>query len=372
MKCGIVTFNQVINYGAALQMFALQHYINEELDCECEVINYYSRSLQQEYDKPSIRKMLHPKVILSFIINNTYTTYNYEGFERFKHQNIRFSKNCYKSIEDLRKAEDEYDFFIAGSDQVFNLYCCKFDDAFMLSFVDDNKKKNSYAASLGITNIPNELKEQYRTLLGGFNHISVRETVSSEVLYNLLGFYPQVCVDPCFLLLKQEWDEIATPINVNKEYIFLYLIIEDRKILHFVRKLAKKNKLDIIYVNDRFLKPFGMVSYRKISPDQWIYLLKNAKIVVTNSYHGIVFSCIYKKIFYPFLLQKNVQVNSRIRDILKKFELDRLIIQDSYDESVLAYDSIDFSYYEVILENERKNSIEFLTRMIGEYSEKNK
>ena len=364
-KCGIITFSHAVNYGAVLQTYALQHYLKTKLDVDAEIINYASDRMLLPYKKHSLLYYCKPKILASTILRNSCIRYNCEGFEKFRKEFISFSGELIRTKDELQNLNDKYDFFIAGSDQVFNIYCSNFDYNYLLEFVTNGKKKNSYSASLGITLIPEEYKSKYKELLAAYNMISVREHCSAEILEPVIGKKPVVTVDPTLLLNKNSWMEISEKVdNLPQKYILLYMISEDREIIRAAKDLSREKGIEILYISDRLFKPMGIRTLRKMSPGQWVFLFANAEIILTNSYHGIVFSCIFEKKFIPFFLKTNVQVNSRIKDFLNQYGISNLVCSNAEKKCECGYD---VSYVKTLIEKDRAQSEEFLSAMVRSY-----
>lgn len=262
--------------------------------------------------------------------------------------------------KDLSSLNDLYDYFITGSDQVFNPYCSGFDGNYFLSFVSDKNMKFSYAASVGLENIPVELENYYKDYLNSFCRISIREITGANEIKRVCGIECSTNIDPTLLLDKSDWEKLMAdlPSNADTPYLLLYALSEDKNMLKFAKKIAKRKKLKVIYINDRLFRPKGMLSLRNVSPEQWLRLFANANSIVTNSFHGIAFSINFEKEFYPFYLNKNTRVNSRIRDLLDLLNLQSLVINDNND--TLMNENIDYSEAREILKNEKNKSISYL------------
>lgn len=361
LRCGIITFSQAINYGAVFQMYALQETI-KGINCEVEIIDYRSQQIASVYRNPKITEL---RRMLSAIKNNALFHFNFSGFKIFTDKYINWSKEKYEYAQ-LIDTNDKYDFFITGSDQVFNVYCSLFDYAYFLDFVIDHKKKNSYAASLGLSTIPKEFENQYYVLLKDFNNISVREESASKEINRVLGRMPEVNIDPT-LMLRKEWLDIANMLCVPiHPYILIYSISEDKDLFRIAKLISRKFKYKIIYISDRLFRPLGIERMKSVNPDEWLGLIYNAKAIVTNSYHGILFSCNFHKDFYPLLLNKNSQVNSRIIDFLKRFEMDHLIISKYKIRSKKVYhDPINYERFEEILKLETKRAVNYLNKIVS-------
>lgn len=166
MKIGILTFHDALNVGAVLQAFALQEYI-EGLGYNIEFINY------------SCRPKFTVKRIVGRTLSNTiakikdfanYTLYGMRG----KYNKVLHVSKVEYSNKTLSEANSEYDIFIVGSDQVWN-FNRKLNYAYLLSFVNEKKKKVAYAVSMGQCNIPIHLHDELKTHLRSFNYVSCRE-----------------------------------------------------------------------------------------------------------------------------------------------------------------------------------------------------
>lgn len=365
-KCAVITFNQAINYGAVLQMYALQQVLLF-LGCDCTIIDYNSMQLYNTYKPMAILDFFVPRRCVSVLFRNSYIKYNYSGFKTFINQYIVMSENQYSTIEELECLNEAYDFFIAGSDQVFNLYCSGFDTNYLLQFVKDDKKKNSYAASLGLNKIPLEQEDLYKELLSNYNYISVREKTGAKLLKTLLNRECEVNVDPTLLLSPEKWYSIEKKpylISERTPYILVYVLSEDKKIFKFAKKLKKKYGYSIYYINDRLFGKNGLVNLRQIDPEEWIWLIHHAQHIVTNSFHGIAFSINFEKSFFPFLLNKNTKVNSRIIDILKLFHLQNILIENDND---IGERIIDYKRVKEIQKKEYQKSIEYFEKIMESY-----
>lgn len=358
-KTAIITFNQAINFGAVLQMYALQNVLKTQVGVKADIINYKSKSLSKTYEKKKFSELISPRMMYHILFNNGYIRFNFKGFESFLSNNLEMTSEV-STKKDLSSLNDLYDYFITGSDQVFNPYCSGFDGNYFLSFVSDKNMKFSYAASVGLENIPVELENYYKDYLNSFCRISIREITGANEIKRVCGIECSTNMDPTLLLDKSDWEKLMAdlPSNADTPYLLLYALSEDKNMLKFAKKIAKRKKLKVIYINDRLFRPKGMLSLRNVSPEQWLRLFANANSIVTNSFHGIAFSINFEKEFYPFYLNKNTRVNSRIRDLLDLLNLQSLVINDNND--TLMNENIDYSEAREILKNEKNKSISYL------------
>ena len=298
-KVGIITINGNNNYGNRLQNYALEKYLNEH--------NYIANTICV-YDTKQILKNYIKKII--FLVNrNTRKA----KFYQFSKKNIK--TKYYTNYSFVNK----YDYFVVGSDQVWNPYFASYNSDMFLKF--SNKDKNvSYAASFGINDIPREYIGEFKNGINNIRSISVRETQGKQIIEELTGRKDvEVLLDPTMLLTDTEWNKIIKRPRQYKgeKYILLYFlgnINENYK--KEIYKFAKKNKLEIINILDKNNK------YYNCGPSEFLFLEKNAELICTDSFHSSVFGIIFHKNFLVFDREdKEKNMSSRIITLLEKFDL---------------------------------------------------
>lgn len=356
MKVGILTFHRAINYGAVLQTFALQKVLSRY--CECEVIDYRCKYIENLYKPFNISKDRFIRSLISTILKYRSRKIKMIKFYKFLDNNVKLSPSFNKS--DLKNIEDNYDVFITGSDQVWNNSCAGFDKTYFLDFVSDKRKKNSYAASFGFNKIPNHLEQEYFRLLQGYNNISVREKSGSVIIKCLLGRNVSVHIDPTFLLTKEEWQEYAYPIHQKKKYILLYSVLKPDKILDYATRLSRETGYKIIYINDSPIKKINAQYLRCSSPEEFLGLFNEAEYVITNSFHGTVFSIIFEKKFFAEVNSKG-KMNYRIIDLLEKIGLENRIITNY---STISNELIDYKKVNKKIGLEKQKAFSYLKSII--------
>lgn len=330
MKVGIITFHRAINYGGVLQSYALQRYI-ENKGVSAEVIDYRSPFIEKQYYSKKIN-FKYIKRVASAIIKNGTLKPPINEFIQFRKNYLKVSSVKY-NLKNIQDSENEYDILITGSDQVWSYYCAGFDENYFLNFINNPRKKFSYAASFGVERIPSEFNLEYKKRLINFNSISVREKSGQKLIKNLIDRSSHVHIDPTLLFDFEGWKKILD-IDINsfknkKKYILIYMIAESKSIIKSAKRLAKQEKLEIFYISDRIYKKRGLINLRKVDPKKWVELFNNASYVFTNSFHGVAFSINFKKDFYIEFLKNNVLVNTRLNEILSDFGLkDRIINND--------------------------------------------
>lgn len=345
-----MTFHKSNNYGAILQSYALQKVI-KNYGHEVEFINYDCDYINKPYKIVNLKKKGIGNYLFGVIGYICYMPRRKKCNEFRKY--FSYSKGVnQKNIDEL---SDLYDLYITGSDQVWNYKLTNNDYNYLLDFVKDPKKKCSYAASIGLKSIEVNVKERYIQLLSEFNKITVREEKGKKLLNSLIYNDVNVALDPTLLLNREDWMQVTHNYRSKEDYILVYQLGFSSRMMNFIKKLASKDNCRVIYV------PFPIGKYIKskfnltCGPAEWLGLFKNAKYVVTDSFHGTIFSIIFHRKFYTEISDQNRAIGSRIDDLLCKLELqDRLIVNN---DNEISDNNIDYNAVDKILEQERKKSM---------------
>ena len=343
MKIGIMTFHRAANYGALFQAYALQKTIRK-LGCDAQIIDYDCETIRRS---SSASQMVGNKVkaLIKLPLQYSIRKKKLAAFEQFIDKHLKLSAP-YSTMRQLVHAQKDYDRLITGSDQVWNTDCAGFDPAYFLSFVPDGIKKNAYAASFGFSDLPSSYTDEYKRRLDGFHCISVREASGAKIIKSLLGYDVPVVLDPTLLLDSEDWQSITPALPKRKKgYILVYNVLKPVQMLDYARRLAREKGLEILYINDETYQNFDLKHVRALSPEGFLALYKNADYVLTNSFHGTVFSIIFKR---PFLSEievyKNGTIgkNGRAQDLLQALGLQqRTLAQGCKIDDVIDWRTAD-------------------------------
>lgn len=358
-KIGIVTFHTALNYGAVLQTYALQKFLNN-LEIENEVI---------DYDCPFIRKCYSPffisgkKVINSLIRGVAFSgkiKKKRKNFDSFLKKYICLSKK-YNNINEMNRDSNHYKYFISGSDQVWSPVSANFDEFYFLPFAKKNQKY-SYAASLGTSKLSEDEKIILKNRLKDFSIISVREESAKTILDELTNAEEiDVHVDPTLLLAQSDWKEMTKTLKKDDRYLLIFNVEKPIYNVEFAKKLAQQNNLKVVYINDRTLFKDKEIKYVEApTPNDFISLFANADMIVTNSFHGTVFSIIFEKEFFVEYENKKTR-NIRSEALLKKLNINHREITSV--EIATNYDKINWKKVNKVLEEERKKAREYLLKI---------
>jgi hypothetical protein len=306
MKLGILTFHWANNYGALLQTYSLCETL-KKLGYEVEIIN-----LCQKKERKNLRYYLLPK-----------------PFYKFRRNYLPVQKQIFYSSNDLRDSKFDHDFFIVGSDQVWNKEITKSQKySYFFDFLPKNKKRISYAASFGLSEwiFTNEETNNIKELVNRFNAISIRENSGKNLLKKHLAVEATLVLDPT-LLLGDFSNLISSKLKDSNE-IVCFKFIEDKEFYNFGLKLATlENKNIRLLKNNRPVHGFKWSPF--LSVPQLISHIKQSDLVVTDSFHITCLAIIFKK--QIIVLPANPKRMGRISDLFKVLNLEDHLYQ-SYDE----------------------------------------
>lgn len=339
MRIGLCLKYEARNYGSKLQALATIRVI-EELGHECKVIHYGKAGLwfkikslprifnpifrQDKLLELSKKNALraHPELVpLLKVRNDLFKQYDIKYFDKYEVRGEYF--------KDIQQLALQFDAIVSCSDQLWspagwgtNFY--------NLMFVPDTIRKVSFASSFGISQIPNGQKKGTAEYIKRIEHVSCRENRGAEIVKELTGRDVPVLMDPVFAYDKEEWSKLVEDEQVyDFPYIFCYFLgtnIEHRKVAD---AFAKKHGLKIVFLRylDQYVdydKNFGDYAPYDVDPSRFMNILRHAKYVFTDSFHGCAFSIINHKEFVVFDRYANtssVSKNSRIDSVCKNLDL---------------------------------------------------
>lgn len=350
MKVGIITFHWATNYGAVLQAYALQTYLLKR-GHDVQIINYTPYTGEK-----SLAKCF--KTMRPWLIHHNLLDYLKEcRFSQFRKRFLNLSQS-YSSYEFLKKDPPRYDVYICGSDQIWNPTFTKegegkFTPSYFLDFGGPNVSRIAYAVSFGCVQYPLDLLRNISPLMARFDAISVREnsgkTIMQEAgLKNIL-----VMPDPTLLMEAKDYEAlISSRSGTEGKYNFFYM-------LHSGQNLARNLKRYISQKSKNRIIDAGITSHAVIGIEKWLGLIKSASMVVTNSYHGMIFSILFKKPFIVALAQgRQVGMNDRVTTLLSALGLEDRIVEDFNGKLIddILEKQIDWAITDNRIETLRKNA----------------
>ena len=358
MKIGIFTFFQT-NYGAVLQAFALQHYLQKQSDTEVEIIDFTTPNHLLEHKVFKKIKTRNPIKIIAYYF---FSILRYKQIKTrinktwdFKKRYFKYTRR-YSSVEDVLTNHPQKDIYITGSDQVFNPNA-RYVPVYYLNFDKGNSKKVAYAPSFGISQFTEEITNKISNYIDDFDFLSCRESAGAEYLSKLTGKNVPVVIDPVLLISETDWNKVAVKPRYNKEYIFIYDLNGSNNLIKIAKNIQKNTGLPIVCLTSNRVKiyPINKQVY-DAGPAEFVGWIKHASYIVTDSFHGTMFSLIFKKQFFTFIALE--KTSSRIRNILEKLSLsNRIITKEALDDFMFEeYDEIKAINFEDII-NESKSYI---------------
>lgn len=327
MKVGILTMHKVVNYGSALQAYALQRFLTDNR-IKSEIIDYIFTN------KPhGIKNWIRYIVKCDFLKDIK--------FRAFWRENYILSKRSFSQRNELTEDKCKYDIYLTGSDQVWNPNHEGFELTFMFDFIKSPiAKKISYASSFSTCVIPEIYKAKYRELLSKYSSISVREGNALHLIKELTGENATWVCDPTLLLSKEIWKDLGNraKIRIKQPYILFYILTyaynpypEIEKIIHQIQKQFPGKKYVFLNgkVTDR--KRLNSIVINNVSPYDFISLIERAEFIVTTSFHGTAFAVNFRKPFYS-IIQSDLTLDDRMYSLLDKVGLKKRAI--CYDKEM--------------------------------------
>jgi hypothetical protein len=350
-KVGIITIHSVYNYGAMLQAYALSKYI-KSINYDSEVIDYRPYALCRAYDFYWKDLLLDPRNALGALKQSITKRKQFIKFKDFLKKDIPKSLTRYSHFDDLKN--HDYDILVTGSDQIWNPYITSEDENFLLSFDNSNAKKIAYSSSFGVSNIPNHWAEKVKVALSKFNQLGVREESGVKIIKGLLERKNvNLVLDPVFLISTENWRKLASNSLTPKiKYLLVYSLEVNERIMSYAISLAKEKELTIVTIHPfKGDYDFADICINSAGPKEFISLIDNAEFVITNSFHGTVFSILLNKKFSCVL---HTKTGTRMSNLLDRIGLDTPNI-------FLSKDNVQIPLYEMNSKSniELKKHIEF-------------
>ena len=359
MKIAILTITEGTNYGNRLQNYAVQK-ILEYLGIKVETLINKSGSERKRLDiLLNIKRIIGR--IKNYLINAKYKkTINIrkENFIKFNNQFINYSNIVINNEYNDSTINNIYNFFVCGSDQIWNPMFKENASANFLQFANP-EKRIAFCPSFGVSTIPKNRKEEYSEYLRDFSKLSIREADGANIIKELSNRQAMVLIDPTLLLSKKDWKKISKKprFNIEKKYILTYFlgkISEEKK--ENIKKIAEKKNYEIINLGKK-----EYIQYYTAGPSEFLWYIENAEIILTDSFHACVFSILFDKTFYVFDREDKMQsMNSRIETLFNIFNLQQ---QRFSNWNNIKFEH-NYDHIGSILEKEREKSINFLKKAL--------
>lgn len=357
-KIGILTYHACYNYGACLQAYALQQAIKKQYE-NCVIIDYQSKKLT-DINHPFCKYPKHPKEVIKNITRLPYyqsLQKRQELFEDFINHSLILSQRCSNDQEVINECE-QYDCIVCGSDQTWNLDPnIRYETPLYYLNFPKKQKRISYATSFG--SWVNKFSTREKDLLPWiheFDKLSMREESGVNLLKSK-GFECEWVLDPTFLLKCDEYEKICVEKIINEPYVLLFSWNGAPETIKLTKMIEKELGCKAFYIVPPPRALFSGIERKlDIGPKEFISLIKHANFVVTNSFHGTIFSTIFHK---PFVSAIADSIDPRRASLMKQLGLEnRLVSPRTFDISTIM--KTDFEKVEERLTPLRNKSIEYL------------
>lgn len=358
-RIGILTlYKNSCNYGGLLQAYALTYALNQMgFDAKQILLGDYST----EYVKRSVLVKIREHGLRYALELLEKKTKNRANKSEVSENDLKLTRQLCEEFrnniphtevvneDNLYMLNDIFDVFIVGSDQVWNPKWMR--DVYLLKFA--YKKKLSYAASMARMDFSKYEQKQLGSAIQSFSWVSVRESDAVDYLNKEFGTNAEVVLDPTLLLDKSVWEQeenYQENFGDLGNYIFCYFLNGTQEKREYAQKLAEKYHFKLVFpiwVGEKIKyddETKGEIFLYNVGPREWLWLLHNAKVVLTDSFHGTVFSIVYEKQFYHFLRdeKKGSNMNSRIFSLMSMFKMENRIYdkKGNFDNTEINYNDV--------------------------------
>lgn len=349
-KVAILTFPGSPSFGASLQMTALYHVLKEG-GHEVDILNYMNSYMKEKKHISSSRRTLKRR--LTDLLSRS-STKKFRTFEKkltFAPSKITHDK------QQLSVLEKKYDKIVCGSDQVWNPHITGSDLSYFLDFCPP-KKRVSYAPSFGITELPAVFEKAVAPLLSSFAALSVREAQGNIPIQKMLNRDATVVLDPTMLISADFWakQEKKPRKKLPDHYIASFIFHPNAETADFTSQLSRETGYPVLRYSFGIRDTLRKDCATGYGPAEWLYYIRHADYVITDSFHGSVFSMLFhRKLF----VSPHANANSRLLNLLAEFEMEDRLIRPAQDNISFTAEP-DFDRFEQIKQKRADDSRAFL------------
>ena len=370
-KITVITLQNIRNYGSVLQAVATQK-VFENIGCDVDFFDYSislsssktKRIKQWIYNRGVISKIVYPLILIPTFIRQD------RLFELFLKKHLHTIPGRLTCIDDFNGIVLNSDIYCTGSDQTWNSdWNQGVRPELFLSFVPDNIKKISYAASIGKSHLDDCEIVPTREYLKRYSAISVREASAKEIVEQQLGLPSATHVlDPTLQVNREFWISFLgkdyKPKYENGKYVLIYQLNTNPQFDAYTKEFAKRKGWKLIRFCTRYDQIFKC-GKAELIPDveNFIGLIANAGCVITDSFHATAFCC---NMNTPMICIYPNEFSSRLASILKLVGLENRHLTDYNDFSFVDNTEVDFTNVNEILERERQVGWDFLKKAIDD------
>lgn len=337
MRVQILTIcDPVPNFGNKLQNYAVQTVLQNWFGARVSTVEFEGNRCTWK----SMTRYFLWKYFRMFDSNREYWRVDFPkalAFRKFDNQFLHMTKKL-----DTKNT----DFFVVGSDQVWNPSWYHTNsqkkDMFLLTFAKPEQKV-CFAPSFGISELPNEWIPWFKRYLADFPYLNVREDTGALIIKQLIGRDADVVIDPTLMLTKDQWIAIEREpkkVDLHKPYVLTYFLGNlPRKAHEDLERLKKEKGLHVYHIMDK-----NNSNVYCSSPSEFVYLLHHASVILTDSFHASVFSFIFEKPFLVYAREgAEEKLLSRINNLLSILNLENRLVRGNSTFDIDDIFEIDYS-----------------------------
>ena len=347
-KIGIITTHHYPNYGNKLQNYALPTTL-QRLGFRVETID------DTRTWKSMNSWIANWKVLLHVVTRFRCIPYHIRVFKfiKFSKKYINYSYSVIKKDGDIHKLRNHYDYFVVGSDQIWNPEWPIFSNAFGFAAFADKKQKVAYAPSFGISEMLPERIDEYKQWLSNWKALSCREHEGAKIIEKLSGVRAKIVLDPTLLLTSNEWKLLASQPILKNRYAVLYSLRKiENELMDSIKRDTEQKGLSLFVLGAYDLK-------NSYGPSEFLSLLMNSDCIYTDSFHGCVFSLLFHRTLNVLHINEEGNVKDKISRILTLFE-NAGIAHNNFPYTLNPIHNIDWGMVDINLATKREESIEYL------------
>lgn len=348
MKVAIITLVGDFNYGNRLQNYALQEVLTA-LGTNVATIDTPNQCFVRNLKEHLVERVGGKKQLKSIC-------------DMRRERNLRNFTKQYIHMVGADSISSDFDYFVVGSDQVWNPSFwgtdieCYSSKRYLLRNVDAAKRV-AYAASFGVEQLSTIWMPVFQKELSDFKAISVREASGVEIVEKTCGRQAEIVLDPTLVLPKEKWDQMAADVQENDYVLTFFLgeITQQRQ--EYIEKISHEHRCRVINVTNKKEK------YYSCRPEVFLGLIKKAKLVITDSFHATVFSIVFHTPFLSLTREQHnyCKMSSRLETLLGMVNMTERFNNTNIDDPfVCMFDNVDS-----LIEGRRKTSILFLKNALG-------
>lgn len=340
MKIGIVTIYKAYNYGSYLQAYAMQR-ILEKLGHQVIILDCFKNKYSL------IRSLISKKPSIMMFNIKRHFTYN----------------RAWKELNIIKHKQQIFDVVIIGSDEVWNIKNCSFEHwPEYFGYRLNAKRIVAYAPSCGFTTLGDFLENQfYINGIKQIDHVFARDEATKIICQTIRHKECQEVVDPTILYLDN-WKYEIKPFKdtYNNNYILYYSYNRNPLMLDYIKRFSKEKNLKIVVAGFKY---DWCDESLIVEPKQFLFLMKNAKYVITTTFHGTIFAVIFKKLFIGFHPNKNQKVHDFLKQVGLEHRVHTANMTYSHFKDILE-ETIDYTSIQKKLKEKASDSINLLLNAI--------